>query len=167
MNTQWFAGVNTVEEIKKLYKSLAFQHHPDRGGNTATMQEINAQYTQALKACNGQKSTSDNGEHTYRYDEQKESEIINKINETLNSGITRQGVDLYLIGTWLWAQGDTKPSKEQLKAMGYKWHSKRSCWYWHNDGYRHTYASNADFGSLAAKYGATNFKSKVENEVAA
>lgn len=32
------------EEIKRAYKKLAMQHHPDRGGNQRTFQEINEAY---------------------------------------------------------------------------------------------------------------------------
>lgn len=34
----------TQEEIKKAYKKLAMEHHPDRGGDTARFSEINEAY---------------------------------------------------------------------------------------------------------------------------
>jgi curved DNA-binding protein len=34
----------TADEIKKAYRKLASQHHPDRGGDTAKFQEIQAAY---------------------------------------------------------------------------------------------------------------------------
>lgn len=34
----------SAEEIKKAYKKLAMQHHPDRGGDTAKFQEISQAY---------------------------------------------------------------------------------------------------------------------------
>ena len=40
-------GVNkkaSPEELKKAYKKLAMQHHPDRGGDQKTFQEINEAY---------------------------------------------------------------------------------------------------------------------------
>ena len=39
---KWFNNPETLEDLKKQYKKLAFQNHPDRGGKTSDMQEINA-----------------------------------------------------------------------------------------------------------------------------
>ena len=41
---KWFNNPETLEDLKKQYKRLAFQNHPDRGGKTSDMQEINAEY---------------------------------------------------------------------------------------------------------------------------
>lgn len=41
---KWFNNPETLEDLKKQYKKLAFQNHPDRGGKTSDMQEINAEY---------------------------------------------------------------------------------------------------------------------------
>ena len=41
----WFSKVKTLEDLKKEYKKLAMQYHPDRpGGDTAKMQQINGEY---------------------------------------------------------------------------------------------------------------------------
>lgn len=34
----------TIDEIKKAYRKLASQHHPDKGGDTATFQKIQSAY---------------------------------------------------------------------------------------------------------------------------
>lgn len=42
--TDYFAGCNTAEEVEARYKELARQNHPDLGGDTAVMAEINRQH---------------------------------------------------------------------------------------------------------------------------
>lgn len=34
---KWFNNPETLEDLKKQYKKLAFQNHPDRGGKTSDM----------------------------------------------------------------------------------------------------------------------------------
>jgi len=41
---KYFAEVHTLDELKKKFRRLAMLNHPDVGGDTATMQEINAEY---------------------------------------------------------------------------------------------------------------------------
>lgn len=45
---KYFAGIKNLEELKREYKRLALANHPDRGGDTATMQAINADYDAAF-----------------------------------------------------------------------------------------------------------------------
>lgn len=41
---KYFNTCTTLDELKKEYRRLTMLHHPDRGGDTATMQDINAEY---------------------------------------------------------------------------------------------------------------------------
>lgn len=45
---KYFSGVNSLEALKAAYKRLALENHPDRGGDTAVMQEINSEYDAAF-----------------------------------------------------------------------------------------------------------------------
>lgn len=40
----YFNNCRTLDELKKEYRRLTMLHHPDRGGDTATMQAINVEY---------------------------------------------------------------------------------------------------------------------------
>ena len=70
----YLSKCSTVEEVKSLYRTLAKANHPDLGVDTATMQEINAQYHAALNRMNGQTHTDGDREYTYRYDKQREQQ---------------------------------------------------------------------------------------------
>jgi DnaJ-class molecular chaperone len=41
---KWFKDVHTLDELRTMYRKLALLHHPDRGGSTADMQDINNEY---------------------------------------------------------------------------------------------------------------------------
>lgn len=64
----------TPEEIKKAYKKLAMEHHPDRGGDTAKFAEINEAY-EVLK--NPQKRTEyDTPKSEYNFNSQNFEDIF-------------------------------------------------------------------------------------------
>ena len=42
----YFQIIHSLAELKKQYRALAIQHHPDKGGSTETMQQINAEFAQ-------------------------------------------------------------------------------------------------------------------------
>jgi len=161
-----FINFKTVEEIKKHYRILAFKNHPDRGGDVKIMQEINAQYQNALKACDMQTSTdSNNKKHTYYYNADKEQKLAEKITALLS--LNMLDVDISLIGVWIWITGETKQYKEQLKKLACKWHSKRKCWYF-QDGKKARYnKKNGSLNELANKYGCKNFNSDKLTAIAA
>lgn len=157
---RYFQDCNTPAEVKTLYRKLAFQHHPDHGGDTETMKQVNSQYQEALSNLNGYKFKGTDGkERTYRYNATVEKEAMNKIYELL--ALKMQGVTIELIGTWVWIHGNTKPYKEELKGLKCRWHSKRVKWYWHNKNYRTRYA-NCDFNTLRHTYGVAEFDSEFE-----
>ena len=127
----YFKGIDNIEDLKAEYRRLAMAHHPDRGGSTETMQQINAEYSflfERLKDVH--KSTRADGPRTYT-SEQKTAEtpedFINIINELFRLG----GLEVELCGRWLWIGGNTREHKEQLKALGCRWSKNKQLWSWH------------------------------------
>jgi len=131
------------------------EHHPDRGGNTRTMQDINGEYLALLKRLDGYVSTDEVGkEHKYYYNPAREQSVMDKVAELIRLRLP-DDVSIWIVGVWIWVRGNTKPVKGKIKSIeGMKWHSKRLCWYW--KPYKgKTYFSGASFHSLASAYGAT------------
>lgn len=154
----YFTNFKTVEQIKFNYRKLCMQHHPDRGGDTAIMQEINKQYQQALKSVDGQVASGTDGhEHTYYYHADIEAALMDVINQLIQ--LQMQDVEIALIGTWIWVLGDTKPYKTQLRDIGCRWHFKRKCWYFHTGKYHRSHSSS-ELSELGEKYGFNVFTNK-------
>jgi hypothetical protein len=147
----YFSDCLTVDSIKTRYRSLAFEHHPDRGGDLETMKVINREYHLALKKCNLQTARTEEGkEYTYRYEQEIEESVIQVISALI--ALKMPQVKIMLIGTWLWIVGDTKPFKEALKELKCRWHASRHCWYFtatKHKGFR----SRNGLESLAMRYG--------------
>ena len=40
----YFQNIHSLAELKKEYRRLALQHHPDKGGDTAIMQQVNIEF---------------------------------------------------------------------------------------------------------------------------
>ena len=162
----YFSSCTTVEEIKALYRRLAMQHHPDRGGDVEAMKAVNSQYQAALKSQHGTNHTgTDNKQHTYYYKQDVEEGIMNKISELC--GLRMDGVEIALIGTWVWVTGDTKPHRQAIKKLGCRWHARRACWYWHPPQKYRSRQSKGSLSELAQSYGCKFFDSDRDNDLVA
>ena len=60
----YFENVSTIEELRKRYRELLKKHHPDNGGDLATMQEINAEYNSLFSILS--RSESKDGKNLYK-----------------------------------------------------------------------------------------------------
>ena len=124
----WFANVHTLDELKAEYRRLAIIHHPDKGGKTEDMQEINAQYDKLAQVLPMRTAKGE----TYQPAPEKR-EAPEAFRAAVMAAINLDGVELELCGCWLWATGNTREHKEALKAAGYRWSANKSAWYWRND----------------------------------
>ena len=45
----YFHNIHSLADLKKEYRRLALQHHPDKGGDTAIMQQVNTEFERLFK----------------------------------------------------------------------------------------------------------------------
>lgn len=125
MNTfRFFTNVETLEDLRTQYKKLAMKYHPDRGGSTEDMQQINAEYEQLLKEV-GPRRRNREGETYEKADYNPAAdrfrEIIDKI---INFNIT-----IEVCGCWIWIT-DGYEYRKELKELGFFWCSSKKKWAW-------------------------------------
>ena len=142
MQTTFFQDCRTLDEVKREYKRLAMLHHPDRGGNTSTMQEINRQYREIMK--NPYFGFS-HAKEAAREDYIKFPEIIEQI--------IRFDVVIEICGSWVWLSGNTKAYKDELKRIGFLFAPKKAMWYWRPKDYKSANTKPKDMDYIRSKYG--------------
>ena len=146
---KWFVDVKTIEELRKRYRELLREYHPDNGGNVADMQEINAEYD-ALFAILKDKNVDN--EQSYTQEENEEFKAI--LNAIISFNMTVE-----IIGSWVWCF-DCYQYKEQLKALGFTWCSKKKAWTWHSGEYRRHHKKEIPLTDIRAKYGSQTIRNQ-------
>src|SRR5665647_1187513 len=125
----YFKGIENLDDLRKEYHRLAFLHHPDKGGITKVMQNINDQYDRfSKKLINSNESFTD-GRKVY------EQEVSEELRKRLDRIIHLTGITIELIGNWLWISGLTFPVRDTLKAEGFTFSHNKSAWFWHKGDY--------------------------------
>ena len=128
---KYFTNIKTLEELKKEYKRLALENHPDRGGDVEVMKAINAEYDIMFNRvkdihinAKGETYTKENTETPSEF-----KDIIDKL-------IRMEGLEIEIIGCFIWLSGNTRAHKDNIKALGFKWHSTKKMWYKAPEDYR-------------------------------
>ncbi len=156
---KYFNNCTTKEEVKSLFKTLAKEHHPDKGGDTATMQAINLEYAYAIaNILKGSKLTS----------EEIESEILNAENyrTAINAIINLVGITIELCGGWIWVSGETYPHKDIFKANSFYFAGKKKMWYFRSVEYKTTYTKTLSMDKIRTKYGSQLVAGKQQKALA-
>ena len=150
----YFDTCRTAEEAKALYKELAKKLHPDCGGSTQAFQELQRQFTDAWERLRCIHMTHDGTQYEKETDEAAE-EYMDIIEQLMS-----MHVDVELCGSWLWITGDTKPYKNELKALGARWSANKTCWYIHRGHYRRYHNRAYSLDEIRGMYGSKRFGKK-------
>ena len=160
---KYFKDINTLEGLRKQYKELLKKFHPDNpNGSTEATQEINAEYDklfQILKDKHDSKADrqgykSSYEDMRYNFDEDE------KLREVLSKIITFTGINIEIIGNWIWIDGDTYGYKDEVKAMGFKWAREKKKWYFHTEAFRKKSHKKLSIDDIRNYYGSTEVETE-------
>jgi len=158
---QYFRECQTLDEAKRLYKELALKLHPDRkGGDTKAFQELQNQFENFRPGNEKYKGEFD------AWNAKEYREVIEQLMKIPN-------IEIEICGSWIWLHGDTKPVKEQIKAVETgesikrTWVKKKLKWAFRPANYKKRSGKDFSFEEIQAKYGSARKRSEGKRAVKA
>jgi curved DNA-binding protein CbpA len=143
MKTTYFNDCKNLDEVKRRYKELALKHHPDRGGDTRIMQDINNAYD-AIKKNPFFKF--------YKEKEESQQDYV-QFPDIISQIIGMKDIVIELCGNWLWISGNTYKHRRELKQYGFLFADKKKLWYWRPNDYKSANQEPRSMEYIRSKYG--------------
>ena len=159
--SKYFKDVNTLEELRKQYRDLLKKYHPDNtNGSTEACQESNAEYDRLFKllkdkheskSADSKEDSTKTDFNNMKYDFSEDA----KLREVLQRIITFEGINIEIVGCWIWVDGNTYEYKATLKKIGFKWASEKKKWYFHTEAFRKRSHKKLSMEDIRNYYGST------------
>jgi len=152
----YFQNPKTLEELKRQYKTLAMKYHPDMGGSTEAMQAVNAEYDKLFTLL---KKVAENGSEGFT-SESKAFENEGAFKDIIEQIIHFSGIDIEIIGTWIWVTGNTFQYKDKLKELKFQWVKTKTAWCWHEGEYQKHYKKQYSLDDIRKMWGSEKVGNK-------
>lgn len=154
----------TLDEGAKMYRDLATKHHPDHGGNTSDMQEINNEWDE-LKPTLPRFCTKQAQQGRQQYQQQQDANSAAKAAQDAEAAKMAAelakcpGLQFDVVGSWIWADTDYRYTAE-LERLGFRWSRNRSKYYWHPEGDSSRRNRRASYEEIYQKYSGQSYQTR-------
>ena len=158
---KYFNTCNTAEELKKEYRKLAKQLHPDLGGNEEEFKVMQNEFEKMWERLKNIHTNSEGETYTKETAETPQEfiniiDVLTKLND----------IEVEICGSWIWVSGNTREHKEVLKGLKFHWAKKKQAWYYHSEPYRKKSNRELTLDEIREMFGSQRYKGKEEKQLA-
>ncbi|USF28500.1 hypothetical protein N510_003462 [Firmicutes bacterium ASF500] len=158
---KWFSSnISTMEDLRREYRRLAKLHHPDAGGDTEDMKQINAEYDRLYAVLSRQEATQEKKEP-------QDTAAEDKAIRTVLDALVNVNATVEIVGCWVWVSEGSYPYRELLKSIGFKFAPKKKAWCWHYGEYRRHHKREVSLDEIREKYGSQKVNNRRERRAVA
>ena len=161
MGTIFFGNgddLETLDDLRKKFYKLSKKYHPDAGGTTSDFQQLQTEYEKLkYRMYTGQKYTKEEVD--------VETELDAILTQIYHAIMHLPGIEIEVVGKWLWIGGNTYPVKTELKQAGLKFASTKKMWYFAGTEYRGK-GETLNIENIRNKYGSVKLKTGGQNFLA-
>lgn len=157
----YFKNVGTLEALRKQYKELLKQYHPDNAnGSEEATKAINTEYDSLFKVLKDNHTakagckTEDANKSTYENMKWDFAEDV-ALREMLSKIIHLSDITIEICGAWIWISGNTYQHRKELKEYGFKYANNKKAWYYHTDAFRKKSNKKLSMNDIRNYYGST------------
>lgn len=156
----YFTNCKTIEDVKETFRDLAKKLHPDCGGDAEQFKKMMQEYTIIFKRLKnvhraGEKKTEQAEQESHEY---TESESPEEFADIISKVIYMDGVEIEIVGRWIWLSGNTYAYKDDIKAAGFFWSSKHKKWYYNGGTKKSKKHSKLTFDQVKDLHGCKTVK---------
>jgi len=146
----YFTNPQTLEDLKQQYRALALKHHPDKGGDTAIMQAVSAEYEQLFERL---KDTHRNKDGQIYTASAPSDETAAEFVAIINILMKLDGLIIEICGRFLWLTGNTKTHRNTIKGLSFRWSHNKRAWYMPPKGYRKISRTDWTLADIRHRFG--------------
>ena len=154
----YFKNCRTIEDVKETYRKLAKKLHPDCGGDAEEFKKMMAEYTVIFKRLKNVHRTEEKKEQAEQESHTEYTESPEDFADIINKVIFMDGVEIEIVGRWVWLSGNTYAYKDDIKAAGFFWSSKHKKWYWNGGTKKSKKHSKLTFDQVKDLHGCKTVK---------
>lgn len=158
---KYFTNCKTAEELKKEYRRLAKELHPDLGGDT---EEFKIMQNEFEKMWERLKNVHKNSEgETYTKESTETAEEFIHIIEVLTP---LKNILVEICGSWIWVTGNTKEHKNILKELKFRYAQRKQAWYFHTEPYKKKGKRELTLDEIRDMFGSQSYQKEPEKQLA-